>query len=130
MKFVAEDSNGCWVWSGATTGRTGKYGHFRASSDRNAAKSYAHRWSYEYHVGPIPHGRQIDHLCRVTLCVNPQHLEAVTPRENVRRGWAARGFELPPCDHEVDAPRGRTSSGHCRLCHNAYQRAWARRKRG
>lgn len=46
----------------------------------------AHRFAYELHKGPIPKGLEIDHLCRNTLCVNPNHLEAVTHRENVRRG--------------------------------------------
>jgi hypothetical protein len=51
----------------------------------------AHRVSYETFVGPIPQGLQIDHLCRVRNCVNPQHLEPVTGVENVRRGMAATG---------------------------------------
>jgi hypothetical protein len=48
----------------------------------------AHRWSYEYHVGPIPDGLQLDHLCRVRRCVNPWHLEPVTNRVNSQRGKA------------------------------------------
>lgn len=52
---------------------------------------YAHRFSYELHVGPIPEGLVIDHLCRNRLCVNPDHLEPVTSQENVRRGHEALG---------------------------------------
>jgi hypothetical protein len=41
---------------------------------------------YEALTGSIPADLQLDHLCRVRNCVNPAHLEPVTPRENVRRG--------------------------------------------
>ncbi len=58
------------------------YGIF--SLNRKAPK--AHRVSYEYWNGIIPKGLQIDHLCRNTSCVNPQHLEAVTCEENLLRG--------------------------------------------
>jgi hypothetical protein len=50
----------------------------------------AHRWMYEQKIGPIPKGLVIDHLCRNTRCVNPDHLEPVTRGENTRRGAKAK----------------------------------------
>jgi hypothetical protein len=50
----------------------------------------AHRWYYEKHVGPIPPGREVDHTCGVLACVNPGHLEPVTPTENKRRSRATK----------------------------------------
>lgn len=72
----------CWQWTGytVTSGTGGKpYGQMR----RNTS---SHRFSYELANGPIPKGLDIDHLCRNTLCVNPNHMEVVTRRENVMRG--------------------------------------------
>ena len=54
----------------------------------HSARVYAHRASYELAKGPIPDGMHLDHLCRVTCCINPDHLEPVTNRENARRGQA------------------------------------------
>lgn len=81
-KSLAEyriDENGCWRW---LRGMAGKYG-VKMVDGKNR---YAHRVYYENEHGPISPGLHIDHLCRVTDCVNPEHLEAVTPKENVIRG--------------------------------------------
>lgn len=73
----------CWIWTGSTI-RSG-YGRLMYRGEQ----VLAHRRYYEHHVGPIPEGLTIDHLCRVRACVNPDHLEPVTNAENVRRGGIA-----------------------------------------
>jgi hypothetical protein len=65
----------CWNW----------FGHRNPKGYGKFGVMYAHRWSYEHYKRAIPEGWQIDHLCRNTSCVNPDHLEAVTLEENVRR---------------------------------------------
>ena len=70
----------CWLWTAARH-RSG-YGSFR-DGNRTAE---AHRVAYELLVGPIPHGLTLDHLCRIRHCVNPEHLEPVTNKENQARG--------------------------------------------
>lgn len=84
-RVVPEPNSGCWLWDGACL--TNGYGRFSPTQRRHEFV-YAHRFSYEMHVGAIPDGMVIDHLCRVRCCVNPDHLEAVTRGENVRRGDA------------------------------------------
>lgn len=81
---IAPASNGCWEWTAARH-RVSGYGHFNLSW-RPTMSGLAHRLSYEYFVGPIPDGLEIDHLCRNRGCVNPTHLEPVTTRVNLRRG--------------------------------------------
>jgi hypothetical protein len=81
----AVSPGGCWEWRGAIT--TDGY----ATLSIAGRTVYAHRFSYESLVGSIPDGLVLDHLCRVRHCVNPQHLEAVSNAENVRRGVEAHG---------------------------------------
>ena len=74
--FITEPNCGCWLWTGALD--RGGYG--RCGQDK------AHRVSYYLFKGDIPEGLDLDHLCRVRSCVNPDHLEPVTRSINCLRG--------------------------------------------
>lgn len=118
MTKVMPHPCGCVVWA-ATRNNKG-YGWFY--SNTAGRQVLAHRWSYEYFVGPIPDGLDLDHLCSTPYCVNPDHLEPVTHAENQRRMGARRGgryvthcrhgHEYTPENSYVD-PRGKRL---CRTC--------------
>lgn len=91
--------DGCWLWPGAHNGQG--YGEIRVGY----RKHYTHRLVYEAHRGAIPDGMVLDHLCRQPRCANPDHLEAVSQAENVRRGtagWNMRVKETCPQGHPYD----------------------------
>ena len=123
-------SIGCWVWNG--TINRGGYGVLTVGG-RCGAKKYAHRVAYELFVGPIPKGKELDHLCRNRWCVNPSHLEPVTRRVNIIRGigpqilGALNGTKTHCCrGHPFDAEntRYRPSGGRtCRECERGRRRA-------
>lgn len=105
--------NGCWEWLGC--GNSDGYGRMRA----DGAEVYAHRFSFENLVGPIPPGLHIDHLCRNRLCVNPAHLEAVPQGVNTLRGMG------PPA---LNARKTQCFQGHALTEDNIYRTAGSNRR--
>lgn len=125
----APDKNGCWIWQGAID--SSGYGVFKgpAHSGRTGV-STAHRWAYIAATGVTPMGLHVDHLCSVTTCINPTHLEAVTPAENQRRRSERRthcmnGHEYTPENTRISS----TGRRRCRTCERAFDRARYPRRR-
>lgn len=89
-KMVAPpNENGCRLWLGAkSTSSTGDYGSFSLYAPRPLPRKVvkAHVFSWELVHGPVPEGLELDHLCRVRLCVEEKHLEPVTHQVNMLRG--------------------------------------------
>jgi hypothetical protein len=84
-RCIPEPNSGCWLWLLAIDSSGYGRGEFVGKKDR------AHRLSYQAFKGAIPDGLTIDHLCRNKCCVNPDHLDAVTLTENIRRRHTAAG---------------------------------------
>jgi len=109
-RFLArvEITEGCWLWRGALSAGYGGIGV-------GGKTVRAHRFAYAVLVGPVPEGRHLDLLGRVRNCVNPDHLEPVTPAENIRRGLTGENNAVKthcPKGHSYDeantylTPRG------------------------
>lgn len=130
-KVSKDAATGCWNWTAST--RSG-YGAFGVQGRILGA----HRVAYERWSGKIPDGLHIDHLCRNTRCVNPDHLEAVTQAENTRRGalchaspyfnrddhvnWrdlataCRKGHEYTPESYSMQRLRDGSEYRRCKVC--------------
>lgn len=122
----------CWLWTG--TINVDGYGKV---SFRLPCR-LAHRVVYERLVGPIQDGLQLDHLCRVRNCVNPNHLEPVTSRVNSLRGEGLAAQNVIkthcPAGHLYDAanlsPYTRGGKArYCRTCNSERSRRNLRKER-
>ncbi len=119
MRRVRMDDGpaGCWIFLGADNGCG--YGVMKVSGRTRGT----HRLAFEATRGPVPAGLQLDHLCRNRKCCNPNHMEAVTSRENTLRGDSrmARYAERTHCvnghPYSTENTYNHPSGGRrCRAC--------------
>lgn len=126
MTFVREDQfwskvikrgpNECWGWRGD---HSSGYGVERRQCNGVRSRHVAHRIAYEFVIGPVPDGLELDHLCRNRGCVNPAHLEAVTHAENSHRApWFQDRMARTHCPkgHEYTAENTRIKKNGGRWC--------------
>lgn len=81
-----QKTESCWLW---TAYRDEEIGYGQASID--GRPQWAHRVAYRWANGPIPHGMEIDHVCHVRHCVNPEHLRLATKKQNAENRVGAQG---------------------------------------
>lgn len=131
-KVSPEPNSGCWLWTACVF--PAGYGKLMVEGKTESA----HRVSYRMHVGEIPDGLELDHLCRVRCCVNPDHLEPVTRSVNVKRGLMGR----LGCNSEskkTHCPGGHPYSGdnlvigtdgsrRCKACKSVHYKNWRERR--
>ncbi len=129
-KIKKDNNTGCWNW----ISKNGGYGTFSA----HGKPVPAHRFSYEYHREKIPKGMVVDHLCKNTSCVNPDHLEIVTQSENLLRGntLTAENAKRTHCKqgHEFTKENTLTAFGKtgrpsrkCKKCSYQARKNWTKK---
>jgi hypothetical protein len=127
-ELYAVNATGCWVWTGLLTGRG-----YAATRVGNCTKA-AHRIYFEERNGRIPKGMVLDHICRNIRCVNPDHLEIVTVKENTMRGIGPTAINAlkthcsrghPFTEENTHMRRGRR---YCRKCQAEYNRQYRRKQ--
>lgn len=110
---VRNDDTGCLIWVRSKNSR----GYGLIGVDGRV--ELVHRVAHELWVGPIPDGQQVDHVydngCRSKLCIEPNHLEAVTPKENMQRTLKARRTHCPR-RHELAGANVRINAAGTRSC--------------
>jgi hypothetical protein len=122
-KVSPEPNSGCWLW----IGKTHKQNDYGVFSVGHARHEQAHRWFYERVRAPVARELELDHLCRVRSCVNPDHLEPVTRRVNQLRGngFVARHAVKTKCPQGHPYSPENTymyrGSRYCQICRDAHR---------
>ena len=126
MKRNSKQVGSCSVWQGTTAGRgypnMGRGGH-------RAGMMYAHRAAWELTNGPIPEGMEIHHKCENKKCINPKHMELVTPAEHYarhRKPYCSAGHRFTPDNTFYRADNGARGCIECRRLY--MQRYYLKRK--
>lgn len=121
-------TDSCWLWTAATQRGYGAFGV-------EGKLVRAHRYAYELLVGAIPDGLVLDHVvCDNPLCVRPDHMRVCSQGENIARSNTKRASAQTHCKrgHEFTSENTYVNPAHggrvCRVCMNAHQRAYYRRK--
>lgn len=127
------DLGPCWIWT-ASINKRNNYGQFRLHG--RTRKPHQVSWELSGRP-PIPHGKEPDHLCRVRACVNWDHLEDVTRRENFLRGEhpTAVSIRTGMCQKQLHKmteanTKRRRGTRTCRACDTAYQYWYNHTQRG
>lgn len=134
---VVAGRNGCWIWTGCLD----KQGYGRFTQGKKGW--LAHRWVYQLLRGDSPADKpHLDHICHTNdescpggpvcmhrRCVNPDHLEPVTARENALRGRAPSmlAAQSKKCQRGHDLVTEKSGRQRCDTCRRL--RAAARRER-
>lgn len=133
---ITVNENECWVWNKAKSGaKRGGYGCFVAEGKTTATRIFA----YEFFIGKVPEGLELDHLCRNRACCNPWHLEPVTHLENIQRGntgqhmllktHCVQGHELIEANIYWYKDKKGNKHRHCKMCRENSSKAHRARKK-
>lgn len=124
-----EKSSDCWLWTGRQ--RHDGYGQYSWYHEGAVRTTTPHRIAYSILVSDVPRDLQLDHLCRVKNCVNPAHLEPVTPRVNSLRSNSIPAInarrEVCQRGHEFTGT-AKDGSRFCRECANLSVRQMRHRR--
>jgi hypothetical protein len=126
---ITISEEGCWLWHPVR-----KDGYTLAYWE--GKRPLGHRLVWELLIGPIGEGMQLDHvkeLCTARNCVNPAHLEEVTPLENTRRSNGNNAKTHCPAGHAYTPENTLLSKKRlhrmCKKCTYGRNRDWWSRNR-
>lgn len=119
------DKKGCWLWERSLNNKG--YPVVGTSVNYKLVRALAHRVSYTAFKGEIPDNKTLDHLCKVTRCINPNHLEPVTHQENCKRGTGSKthcknGHKYTEKNTLYRQREGRGIERSCRVCRDIRNR--------
>lgn len=125
VAIVGAGPDDCWLWTSVVT--ENGYGHFWF----NGRYQRPHRLVHEWLIGPLLPTQHVDHVkalgCTSKLCVNPRHLEAVTPQVNTQRDKDSRPRKTI-CPHGHQKVLTKYVGWRCLECHNISQKRRSRRE--